>query len=132
MLSGSLIPRPMARLEGSSSSNVDAVGRDGGVVSGVLLNAAYTKDPSGLKALPPTLASVLKLPESVNGAFAVLSCASTVNVAVSYSVNPAMNLEPSGDIAITDDWPFTVRLRRIWPEATSNTYRIVWVALLTR
>ena len=54
-----------------------------------------------------------------------LCCAITPSVAVSYSVNPAMNREPSGAIESTVDWPVTVRLRRIEPEAVSYTNRTV-------
>src|SRR5688572_24155438 len=60
-----------------------------------------------------------------NGRLAEFICAITARVAVSYSVDPAMNLDPSGDIDNTVDWPVTVRFLSTTPEATSYTNNTV-------
>src|ERR1700738_929589 len=86
--------------------------------------------PSGEKALPPTLV-VLLIAVRGNGALAELACAITFSVAEPYSVNPALNRSPSGDMERPVDCPVTNRLRRIVPEATSYTYVTVWVLLFT-
>src|SRR4051794_21268591 len=49
----------------------------------------------------------------------------TPRVAVSYSVEPAMKREPSGEIDNTDDCPVTIRLLRTTPEAVSYTKSVL-------
>src|SRR5205807_9494942 len=89
--------------------------------------------PSGVKMLPPMLASVLITAVVVNGALALFCCATTASVAVSYMVKPAMKRDPSGDIEMTELCPEVVRLRRITPEATSYTkmYVLALVGVMT-
>jgi hypothetical protein len=75
--------------------------------------------PSGEKALPPTFTVVEKLLDIANGELAVFCWPSTLSVAVSYKVNPAMKLAPSGAMESVLDWPVTVRPCRTVPEAAS-------------
>src|SRR5215831_13758533 len=121
ILSPIRIPSLIPRFCASEINSVDAAGRSAGRLNCAVLNALYKVTPSGANALPPTFCRVLKAPFMENGAFAMFSCAMTASVAVSYIVNPAMNLEPSGAIDSTVDCPATVRLRRITPDATSYT-----------
>src|ERR1051325_1170781 len=118
-LSGSLIPKRIARFFGSEISSVEAFGGGGGIAAGVELNALYKTLPSGANALPPTLVGVANGPVIEKGALAVLACANTLSDAISYSVKPAMKLDPSGDIESVVDWPVTVRLWSNTPDATS-------------
>src|SRR4029077_20858530 len=67
---------------------------------------------------------------SGNGRLLTLCCPITPNVDVSYSVNPAMNRDPSGAMERTVDCPVTVRLRRIEADAVSYTNSTVDALLL--
>src|SRR5580765_6633466 len=98
ILSGSFIPRRIARFRESEMSKVDEFGGGAGFAVGTELNALYSVFPSGEKTLPPTLVAVAKVPVIGNGALAVFCCASTFNEAMSYNVNPAIKPAPVGAI----------------------------------
>ena len=92
-------------------------------MSGAELNALYRvvavgrEDAAAHVLHGVELAVVVEL--NGNGRLLAFCCAITPSVAVSYSVKPAMNRDPSGAIERIVDCPVTVRLRRMDAEAVS-------------